>query len=255
VKGRTALASRPSTPAAAVAASVRSAAALRARRRGRWIRAGLAVLVAGVVAALVWALFFSALIAVRTVNVAGTSRLTPAEVTAAAKVPRGGSLALLDTRAVAARTRSLPAVESVKVERRLLHTVRLVITERTPVLVLDTVSGRQLVDASGVAFAAASDADAAGLPVVRTALLTLPQSTLVSITAMLAALPASVRADAQVVRADSADAMSVELTDGRLVIWGDNTRQEFKAQVLSVLIHRKGRAYDVSTPEAPAITR
>jgi cell division protein FtsQ len=164
-------------------------------------------------------------------------------------------LALLDTRAVAARARTLPAVQSVRVERRLLHTVRLVVTERTPVLVLDTVTGRQLVDASGVAFAAASDADAAGLPVVRTALLTLPQSTLVSITAMLAALPAPVRADARVVRADSADAMSVELTGNRLVIWGDDTRPAFKAQVLTVLLQRKGHAYDVSTPEAPAISR
>jgi cell division protein FtsQ len=255
VKGRSVLAPRPSTPAAAVAASVRSAAAQRARRRGRWLRTGLAVLVAGVVAALVWAVFFSALIAVRTVQVVGTNRLSPAEVSAAAHVPRGGSLALLDTRAVAARARTLPAVQSVRVERRLLHTVRLVVTERTPVLVLDTVTGRQLVDASGVAFAAASDADAAGLPVVRTALLTLPQSTLVSITAMLAALPAPVRADARVVRADSADAMSVELTGNRLVIWGDDTRPAFKAQVLTVLLQRKGHAYDVSTPEAPAISR
>jgi cell division protein FtsQ len=255
VKGRTALASRPSTPAAAVAASVRSAAALRARRRGRWLRAGLAVLVAGLVSAMVWSVLFSGLIAVRTVKVAGVSRLTPAEVAAAARVPKGTSLALLDTRSVANRARALPAVASVRVERRLLHTVRLVVTERTAVLVLDTVNGRQLVDATGVAFADASDADAAGLPVVRTALLSLPQATLVAITSMLAGLPPAVRADATVVRADSADAMSVELTNGRLVIWGDNTRQDFKARVLTVLMQRKGRAYDVSTPEAPAISR
>jgi cell division protein FtsQ len=255
LKGRTAVASRPSTPAAVVAASVRAAAAQRARRRGRWLRAGLAVLVAGVVAALVWSVLFSGLIAVRTVKVVGTERLTPAEVVAAAQVPRGRSLALLDTRSVANRTRALPAVASVKVERRLLHTVRLVITERTPVLVLDTVNGRQLVDATGRAFADASDADAAGLPVVRTALMTLPPANLVAITSMLAALPPAVRQDAAVVRADSADAMSVELTNGRLVIWGDNTRQDFKARVLTVLMQRKGRAYDVSTPEAPAIAR
>jgi cell division protein FtsQ len=255
LKGRTALAPRPSTPAAAVAASVRSAAAQRARRRGRWLRAGLAVLVAGLVAALVWAVMFSGLVAVRTVKVVGTARLTPAEVTAAARVPKGTSLALLDTRSVANRARALPAVASVKVERRLLHTVRLVIRERTAVLVLDTVNGRQLVDATGVAFADASDADAAGLPVVRTALMSLPQATLVSITSMLAALPSAVRQDAAVVRADSADAMSVELANGTLVIWGDNTRQEFKARVLTVLLQRRGRAYDVSTPEAPAISR
>jgi cell division protein FtsQ len=233
---------------------VRSAAALRARRRGRWLRAGLAVLVAGLVSVLVWSVLFSGLIAVRTVKVAGTSRLTPAEVTAAARVPKGTSLALLDTRSVANRARALPAVASVRVERRLLHTVRLVITERTAVLVLDTVNGRQLVDSTGVAFADASDADAAGLPLVRTALMTLPQATLVAITSMLAALPPAVRRDASVVRADSADAMSVELSNGRLVIWGDNTRQEFKARVLTVLMQRKGRAYDVSTPEAPAIS-
>jgi cell division protein FtsQ len=237
-----------------VAASARAAAAARARRRSRWLRFALGVLVVAVVAALVWAACFSSLLAVRKVTVVGTARLTPAEVLAAARVPTGGSEILLDTTAPAARVRALPAVAAVHLERRLPHTVCIVVTERTPALILQTPAGRRLVDASGVVFAV-EDGDHPDLPVVRTDLPDLPASTLGAVTGMLAALPAAVRPEVQVVRADSPDNMKVELTDGRVIVWGDASRPALKAKVLTILLQQDGRTYDVSSPEAPAIAR
>jgi cell division protein FtsQ len=251
---RTSTAWRPSTPAAAVAASARGAAAVRSRRRTRWIRFALAVLALGALAASVWAACFSSLLAVRSVAVVGVERLTAAQVSAMARIPTGRSLLLLDTDRPAARIRTLPAVASVRLERHLLHTVRIVVTERTPVVVLEAPSGRRLVDGTGVIFAA-DDGSGAGLPIVRTTLAELPPATLTAVTGMLAALPSPVRGQVNIVRADSADNMSVELNDGRVIVWGDAGRPELKAKVLAILLQRKGRTYDVSSPEAPAIAR
>jgi cell division protein FtsQ len=254
VSPRSVTAARPSTPAAAVAATARAAAAAKARRRTRWLRFGLVLLVLAALGAIVWAACFSSLLAVRSIKVVGTERVDPAEVLRVAHVPTGGSEILLDTNAPAARVRELPAVAAVHLERQLLHTVRIVVTERTPAMVLETPAGKRLVDATGVVFAN-EDGNHPDLPVVRTSLPDLPAGTLTAITGMLTALPATVRPDVSVIRADSPDDMSVELTDGRVIIWGDSSRPVLKAHVLTILLGRNGRTYDVSSPEAPAIAK
>lgn len=218
------------------------------------MRFALAVVVLGAMAASVWAACFSSLLAVRSVTVVGAARLSAAEVSATARVPTGVSLVLLDTDRPAARVRALPAVAAVRLERHLLHTVRIVVTERTAVVVLESPSGRRLVDGAGVAFAD-DDGSGAGLPVVRTSRSDLSPATLTAVTGMLAALPNSIRGAVNIVRADSPDNMSVALNDGRVIVWGDSGRAELKAKVLGILLQRKGRTYDVSSPDAPAITR
>jgi cell division protein FtsQ len=245
---------RPSTPGAAAAASARAAAAVRSRRRTRWIRFAVAVVVLAAVAGAVWGACFSSLLAVRSVQVVGASRLSPAQVSAAARVPVGGSLLLLDTDRPTVRVGALPAVASVRLERHLLHTVQIVVTERTPSMVLETPGRDRLVDATGVVFAE-EDGAGAGLPIVRTSRPDLPPATLRGVTVMLAALPESIRVQVNVVRADSAENMAVELVDGRVIVWGDAGRGELKAKVLGILLTREGRTYDVSSPEAPAVSR
>lgn len=252
--GRVVAPPRPSTPAALAAASARAVEATRARRRARWIRAGVGVVSAVTLAGLVWAACFSSLLAVRDVRVVGLEQLSSRQVLGAAAVPTGGSLVLLDTAAIAKRVRSLPAVAEVEVERRPLHAVRVVVRERAPVLILESAIGRQSVDATGVVFGPEDDRGAL-LPRVRTTGKPLATENLRAVLAVLAALPSPSRDDVSVVRADNADDISVELGDGRVIIWGDRSRGAFKAQVLAVLMERKGRAYDVSTPEAPTIVK
>ena len=255
MSGRTVAPPRPSTPAALVAASARADDAARARRRARWLRGLVGVVLASLLTAGVWAACFSSLLAVREVRVVGADRqLTPEQVTAIAAVPAGGSLVLLDTDAIARRVRALPAVAQVEVNRRPMHTVQVVVRERVPVLVLESAIGRQSVDAEGVVFGPA-DSRGPALPRVRTAAASMAPETLRAVLTMLSELPEAVRADVAIVRADRPENISVELGDGRLILWGDTSRGALKAQVLTVLLQRKGRAYDVSTPEAPAITR
>jgi cell division protein FtsQ len=205
--------------------------------------------------AAVWAVAFSSLLAVRHVQVAGVHRLGADEVSRAAAVPTGGSLALLDTGAIVDRVSRLAPVAEVHVHRLLPHTVRVVVKERTPTALVRTPRGLSLVDADGIVFAPVIGAPPAGLPVVRTARDDPSPQTLTRAAEMLAAFPAAVRADVVEVHADTADDMRVQLTGGRSVVWGGPAQAAFKAQVLKVLIRQKGRTYDVSVPEAPVVRR
>lgn len=255
----TATPSRHATPAGAAAAAARFTAQARARRRRHWIRAALGLLAAAALLAAAWAVLFSPLLAVREVEVAGTGRLDPAEVTRTAAVPTGGSLALLDTGAIAARVAELAPVDDVDVQRRLPHSVRIVVTEREPAVVLDSPDGRQLVDDEGVTFAPAGD-DGRGLPVVTTPGESLPDDAFVGVRDLLAALPAEIRELVRRVHVEGLPGpvlLTAELRDGRVVVWGRPEQAAFKAQVLTLLFSdrptRKADAFDVSVPEAPAV--
>ncbi len=245
---------RPDSERGDVLGSAKFAARARTRRRARWKAAVYCVLALGALGTAVWAVAFSSLLAVRSVEIAGVHRLSSEEVSRVANVPTGGSLALFDAGAVAERVSRLAPVADVRVQRRPPHTVRIVVTERTPTAVVRTPEGMRLVDAEGVAFAAVTQAPA-GLPIVRTARTDPAPQTLTRASDMLAALPAKIRKDVVLVRADTADDMSVALTGGRRVVWGGPGQAEFKADVLAVLIRQKGRTYDVSVPEAPIVRR
>lgn len=250
--------SRPSTPAAAAAAEFRFAERERLRRRTRWIRAGVAALVVVLGLAAGWVVCFSDVFAVRSVQVAGVERLDPGQVERAARVPRGGSLALLDPGPIEARIRELAPVADVDVSRKFPNTVRIQITERTPVAVLDAPDGRRLVDADGVAYAPAGAAGSQYM-VVKTGAAGLEPANLVQILAMVEALPELIRAKVDKIEADTVQDMTVVLGDGRKVIWGGPEAPEFKAKVLDLLLRdkstRKAKTFDVSVPEAPTVQR
>src|SRR5690348_11150008 len=100
--------------------------------RRQWARRWLAwrsMLVAGlalaVVVAVLWLLFFSSVFAVSQVDVAGNSVLTAAQVRRVASVPMGEPLAGVDLGAVAARVRTLTAVQGVDVSRSWPHAIRI----------------------------------------------------------------------------------------------------------------------------------
>ncbi|WP_019877656.1 cell division protein FtsQ/DivIB [Sporichthya polymorpha] len=249
---------RPSTPAAAAAEAARFAERARQRRRTRWIRTGIGLLVAAVVLAAGWVVLFSDVFAVRSVQVAGVQRLTAERVERVAQVPAGEPLARLDTAAIAARVRTLAPVADVDVARKFPNTVKITVTERTPVAVLDTPEGRRLVDAEGVAYAPAGDA-ARRFLLVRSSNPALTPEDLRSIQAVVAALPEAIREKVEAVQADTTADLTVSLDGGREIVWGAPEQAEFKARVLDVLWREKStrgaKRYDVSVPEAPTVKR
>ncbi len=251
--------SRPSTPAAAAAAEARFAERLASRRRTRWIRTGIGALIAVVVLALGWVVCFSSVFAVRSVQVAGIERLDAAQVERVARVPRGDSLALLDTASIEARIRTLAPVADVDVSRTFPNTVTISITERAPVAVLDTPAGRKLVDAEGVAYASAGESALKKFLVVTSTNPQLSAADLQQILTMLSALPEQLRDKVEKVEADTVQDMTVRLKDDRSIVWGGPDQPEFKTRVLDVLLRdkktRDSRTFDVSVPEAPTTRR
>jgi cell division protein FtsQ len=235
-------------------------ARLRLSRRGVVVLTALCGLL---LAGLAWLVLFSPVLAVRTVAVSGTRVLTPAQVTVAAQVPMGHSLALLDTGAIRGRVAALPRVASVRVGREWPGTVRISVTERTPIAAVLGADGRYAqVDAGGTAFATGRTAPA-GVPVVRvelsaagrSALGAFPQPLLVAAAVQVTRdLPPSLARGAGAVTVRSYDDIEVRLANGATVLWGSPDRGARKAVVLEALLKQHGTVYDVSAPDAPAVS-
>ena len=242
-------------------ADSRPAPRLRLSRRGFAV---IGVLLAGLVGAACWLVFFSSVLGVRTVTVSGTSVLTPAQVLAAAKVPLGGPLERLDTGAVRARVlQALPRVERVEVSTDLPHTVRLRITERVAVAAIRGADGQfTQVDSAGVRFATSATAPA-GVPVVelqlstagKSALADFPEPALIDGAVSIAkALPAAIAKRTTAVVVHSYDDMELQLTGGATVLWGSPERDPRKAVVLAALLKQSAATYNVTAPDDPAVS-
>ena len=219
-----------------------------ARRRARRLLLVAAVVV--VVAALAWLVLFSPVTSVRTVNVTGTSLLTPDAVRAAAQVPLGGPLARLDTASVATRVEALPEVADVSVRRSWLHTVTIVVTEKQAVLQSNgATGGYEWVDAQGAVFHTGSQR--LKVPLLTTS--GVPSSLLAGVAQVLDALPPDILKSLSTVSAATPDQITLYLTDGRQIVWGSAEQSDLKAQVIAVLLKQPGTIYDVSAPGHPAI--
>ncbi|OLR94195.1 cell division protein FtsQ/DivIB [Actinokineospora bangkokensis] len=223
----------------------------RARRRTprrylvrRWTVLGSFLLVT----ALVVVVWFTPVIGVRDVQVSGTSGLSADAVREAAAVAAGTPLVRLDTDEVAERVRRLPRVDTVQVTRSFPGTVRISVTERTPVLAVAEQDGVHLLDASGFDYSTVATAPA-GLPALTAA----DQPSREAAAIAVAALPeALVRQVAGVAAPTPAD-VRLTLGDGRVVVWGGPEDSPRKAAVLGPLLTRPGKTYDVAAPEFPTI--
>ncbi|MFF7727933.1 cell division protein FtsQ/DivIB [Streptomyces sp. NPDC008001] len=236
----------------------------RGRRLVLWAVA--AVLAAGAAA---WALYGSGWLRATRVEVSGTRVLTPGEVRAAADVKLGGPLVSVDTGAIEERLRAaLPRIESVVAERSWPHTVGLKVVERQPKAIVEDTGGSAKggrfteIDGSGVRFATVDHAPP-GVPrltvepsaTARASLRRFGPGRLEREGVRVAeALPAAVRADTRVIHVRSYDSITLELTDGRTVVWGSGERGEAKARALTALLKaaREADHFDVSAPSAPA---
>lgn len=218
----------------------------------RWSRRRTLV-VLGLVLALVgaagWALFASSLFSVRSVQVTGASRVTPAEVLAAADVAPTTPLARVDTDAVARRVGALVEVRTVSVSRQWPRSVRIVVHERAPAAVQRSGTAYLLVDSTGVAFDTVRKRPH-GLPLV-TAPASAGERAFRAAMAVLVSVPDPVRRQLLEVRAASPEQVTLTLTRNRTVMWGSPERGERKAEVLTALMSRRARVYDVSAPDAP----
>lgn len=219
-----------------------------AARRRLAIRIAMGLVVAVVVGGLVWLVVFSQVFASRTIVVKGTSILTTDEVTTAARIPLGVPLARLNTAAGLQRVAALKPVASANVARSWPNGVIITVVERSPAYVLTGPAGDELVDATGLPFAATAGAHTGLLRV--TAASTDPRL-LADAAVVVAALPPAVREATEVVSAESRDRIVVLLTTGSSVMWGSAAESPLKAQVAEALLKQPAKVYDVSSPSHP----
>ncbi len=201
---------------------------------------------------LAWVLLGSSLFDARSVQVVGTRELPADVVRAVAAVRLGTPMMRLDTKAIETRVAALPRVASVQVRCSVDGTVRIEVTERTPVAVVRRDGRVHLVDATGTDYAA-TPVGPPGLPELQVAHVGPRNAATMAALTVLTELPAWLRVQIRSIAATSPADVVLELGKGREVRWGDVGEGERKAAVLGPLLTQPGEIYDVSSPALPTI--
>ncbi|MDV3136292.1 cell division protein FtsQ/DivIB [Mycobacterium sp. 29Ha] len=196
-------------------------------------------------------LYFTPVMSARNVVVVGLGSVTQEEVTTAAGVAPGTPLLQVDTDTVAERIAGIRRVATVRVQREYPSTLRVTIVEREPVVVKDYPDGPHLFDRDGVDFAIGVPPP--GVPYLDTKNPGPNDAPTKAALEVMTSLRPEVAAQVARVDAPSVAAITLQLTDGRQVIWGTTDRTEEKALKLGALLTQPGKTYDVSSPDLPTV--
>ena len=220
------------------------------RRRITW------AVVVGAVLALVAVIgvgAYSPLMALRDVRVEGAQRIPAADVQAAFADVMGTPLPLIDSGDVQAALARFPLIETYVTETIPPGTLVVRIVERTPVGVIDTGSGLELVDAAGVVIDRPEEVPA-GQPLIEVDGGTADEG-FRAVASVVRSLPAEVRGQLTRATAATADDVRLELAAGASVVWGSAEDSVLKADVLADLMLAAPpdtvSLYDVSAPTSP----
>jgi cell division protein FtsQ len=229
----------------------------RPRRLGGapWRAAFLVVLALVIVAGAAWALLGSSLLVVRHVQVSGNRGVPAAEVSAASGIEHGTPLARLNSAIAERRIERIPQVLSALVSRSWPDTVVIAVRERTPQLAVAEGTGFELVDVHGVVVRRSASRPA-GMPLLKSPPAQLRGSPAVrAAAAVLASLPAPVRARVLAVTDTASTGVTLQLRGRVTVRWGDARRSAAKATELQALLRTGARYVDVSSPQVAVMGR
>jgi len=196
-------------------------------------------------------LYFTPVMAARNIVVTGLGAVAQDEVTTAAGVAPGTPLLQVDTDAVAERVAAIRRVASARVQREYPSTLRVTVVERVPVVVKDYPDGPHLFDRDGVDFAIAPPPP--GVPYLDTENPGPDDPPTKAALQVMTSLRPEVAAQVARVAAPSVAAITLQLADGRQVVWGTTDRTEEKALKLGALLTQPGQTYDVSSPDLPTV--
>ncbi len=193
-----------------------------------------------------YALGWSTLFTVSSVEIKGTDQFLPQNV----KV--GEKLARVEPRAVASTYENFAFVQDAQVSRNWISgKVTISITTRTPVAIFNN----QAIDASGKAFMVKGDLPAA-LPQIQAGNIEIA----VRAVEFMTSLPDEIRSDLKILKVRSTGAYVLEVdVEGRKVEvrWGLATDNELKAKVYKALLaqpeNAKLKRMDLSAPHAPIV--
>jgi cell division protein FtsQ len=251
-------------PDPAARAELRSAARARRKyeraevrrftRRARNRRVAVA-LVLGTMASLViiiLAAIFSPILALRQIQIDGTSRVSAEEVHSAVDGQLGTPLALIDYGKLTAELGAFPLIRSYVTEIVPPDTLLIHIVERQPVGAVLTGGTYHLVDPAGVTVQESSDR-LPGVPLIDIGGASTSGVVFDSVVEVLLSLPPELLAQVDSVSATTQDDVSLVLTGvGQRVTWGSADQSQRKAALLTALIAQTDPAsageFDVSAP-------
>jgi cell division protein FtsQ len=225
------------------------------KRLGRGAVRGLKVLMwsallSVVVVGLGLLLYFTPVMSARNIVVTGLGAVSQEEVVTSAAVKSGTPLLQVDTDAVAERVAAIRRVASVRVQRQYPSTLRITVIERVPVVVKDYPDGPHLFDRDGVDFATAPPP---GVPYLEAENPGPSDPATKAALQVMTSLRPEVAGQVGRISAPSVAAITLTLTDGRVVVWGTTDRTEEKALKLGALLTQPGHTYDVSSPDLPTV--
>lgn len=196
---------------------------------------------------------YSPLLALRTITVDGTNRLSAATLEKALAPNLGTPLALLDDARIKSELGRYRLIRSYVTELQPPSTLVVHVTERTPVGVIQGADDFALVDPAGVVVArSATRPD--GVPLIELGSAPLDGPGFASMAQVLLALPTDLLAQVDTIAALTHDDVTLTLRgSGQRVIWGSADQSSLKAQVLGRLVALHGQSgtgtYTVSAPQ------
>lgn len=205
------------------------------------------ILVLAISSTLIYIGWYSNLLIVKNVEVRGNQVVPTEIITETAQISLNTQLLRVPINNVVERLQTISQIDRAEVRRGWPSTLVIDVTERVPVALTDIPEGRFLVDESGFPYLLASTE-------VNLPLISGPDdpSRLLSIS-VWQSFPDWLKAEIVSINADDASSVSMMMTSGRKVIWGDVNQSSEKSAVLKVLRRMAGSTYDVSTPQVPVI--
>jgi cell division protein FtsQ len=221
------------------------------RRRVAWLSAlGVVVVLGGVLAIAI----FSPLLALRTISVDGTKKVSASDIRSAVSGQLGTPLALLDQGKIRKDLERFTLIRSYVTQVVPPNTLVIRIVERQPIAVVASGSGFDQVDAAGVVLATTTNRGS--FPVIDVGNLSPTSGAFRSAVQVLLALPKSLSGRVRMVSATTADDLRITLAgSNRVVVWGSASGSGQKVVSLSLMLKQascSGQAIiDVSAPSAP----
>jgi cell division protein FtsQ len=195
---------------------------------------------------------YSPILALRTITVDGTSRVSTDQLISAVDEQLGTPLALIDYGKITSQLGAFPLIRSYVTETIPPSTLIIHVVERAPVGAIKIGDTFQLVDPAGVVVQESSER-VEGVPVIDLAGAATSSPAFDSVVEVLVSLPVDLLAQVDSISAKTHDDVSLVLTGvGQRVIWGSASDSAAKAALLAALIAvtdpSRAGLFDVSAP-------
>ena len=232
-----------------------------ASRRLRLRRMVTAAIIVLVIFVTTWALVFSPLLGLRTqkITVVGSDgSVSDKQVRDVLASYAGDSLLRLDTGRLSTRVSdSLNRVRQAQVTRAWPQGLRVQLTMRVPVATVQGPDGYQVLDNEAVVLERVSEAPSGLVTIVPgpAAQASGPQRVsakqVAAVTQVVGSLAPETLAQVSSGSATEAGQVTLTLSSGASVVWGNNQDNGLKARVLATLMTTTASIYDVSSPHRP----